>query len=278
MNSNTQENNISSHHLNVKDVKMTGIVPNHSIKNKDSILIEKTKVVQINNTMKHIISASLATSVAEVITFPLCTLKTNYQNSNNVSMANTMRNIWIKRGIVGFYNASGWAITSQILSTTTKYTLYQTLKDVMPNKFIAGALSGALSTIITHPIDVIKIHYQMHTPVLPELRQNGLQLFYRGYSKSLIKASVGSFCFFPLFDIFNGYTRNASMAAMLSGIVSTTIIQPLDYMKTRQIYGQSFFSGWNPRPYLKGLSLNLMRVVPHFIITMTLIEYMKQNL
>lgn len=245
---------------------------------------------------KHIIVSAMSSCIAEISTLPLCTLKTNYQNTENISITQTFRSIWNKYGIRGFYNASGWAISSQMLSTTTKYTWYQTLKDTIPNKFIAGGISGILASLMTHPFDVIKIHYQMHTPFTPELRKYGLKLFYRGYSKTLIKSSLGSVCFFPLYDMFNSYTNNSFIASILSATVSTTIMQPIDYMKTRQIYGNFIFFKQSPlttlsnlfqhksqhthtyslyhhiNPCFKGLTLNLSRVVPHFVITMMSIE------
>lgn len=228
--------------------------------------------------IKHIISSATATGIAEIVTLPLCTIKTNFQNTNGISVRETCKHIYSKYGMKGFYNASGWAITSQILSTTTKYTWYQILKDYTPNVFVAGATSGVLSSLLTHPLDVLKIHYQMHTPFLPELNKYGLRLFYRGYSKTLTKSTFGSIFFFPLYDIFKLHVHNNTLAAMMSAIISTTCMQPIDYMKTRHIYGQPFFSGWNIRPYFKGLSLNLMRVVPHFMVTMTVIEQCKKYL
>lgn len=131
---------------------------------------------------------------------------------------------------------------------------------------------------MTNPIDVIKIHYQMHTPFVPEFKKYGFGLFYRGYSKTFAKSSIGSVCFLPLYDMFNSHIGNSSTSAMLSAVISTSIMQPIDYMKTRHIYGQSFFSGWSPKPYFKGLTLNLARVVPHFVVTMTLIDWIRPRL
>ena len=196
-------------------------------------------------------------------------------------------------GVKGFYNASGWAISSQIISTTTKYTLYRRIEHNMPNKFIAGGIAGFIGSLMTHPFDVLKIHFQMHTPFIPELRKEGVKLLYRGYSKSLTKAIGGSTLFLPLYDKFNdfygknqyvlAYTNSgpviAGMAAISSSIISTTIMQPVDYMKTRHVMNNNYkhvtryyISPSHIKPYFRGLSLNLSRVVPHFGITMTIIK------
>ena len=252
-------------------------------------LMSRCQMYHLVDARKDLISSALATFVAEIVTFPICTLKTNYQNTNNVSIHYTCKNIWNKYGFRGFYNASGWAIGSQMLSTSAKYTFYQLFKDIIPKKMtildysfgntiISGTCSGIASSIITHPVDVVKIHSQMHKLFLPELKTHGVYIFYRGYSKSFFKSGLGSSFFFPLYDMCKNYVYNSTLASLLSAIVSTTIIQPIDYMKTRHIYGQSFFTGYYPVPYFKGLSLNLARVVPHFTIMMTLLELIKSRI
>lgn len=230
------------------------------------------------SSVNNMIAAASATCVAELATLPFCTLKTNYQNAVNSSISQITRSIWKQYGVRGFYNASLWAISSQVLSSTSKYVIYQEIKDYLPNKFMAGAVTGVMASCVTHPFDVLKIHAQMHKPFVPELRVVGPTLFYRGYSKTAVKSLIGSSCFFPIYDTVYQHTDNPVHSAFVSAVASTTIMQPMDYMKTRHIYGQSYFSGWNPRPYFKGLTLNMARVVPHFVITMTLIEKIKEHL
>jgi len=48
-------------------------------------------------------------------------------------------------------------------------------------------------------------------------------------------------------------------------------------MKTRQIYGLPWFQGYHPRLYFKGLSLNLIRIVPHFVIVMTTVDVLRNR-
>jgi len=54
-------------------------------------------------------------------------------------------------------------------------------------------------------------------------------------------------------------------------------MHPVDYLKTRHMAGLNLYSGWNPLIYYRGLSINLMRIVPHFMITMGVIEWMKEE-
>lgn len=236
----------------------------------------------------HLLHSAIGTGIAELITLPICTIKTHYQNTNSHSIIHTTKYIHSSYGLGHFWKASFPSISSQIISTSSKYFLYRTLQDtkfISPHTFINGLISGILSSIITHPIDYIKIHLQMsqsmsticsnlkHQDPHNSTRPVFLKL-YRGYSKTFSKVLCSSGFFFPLYDYFKHTTNNTFIASILSSITSTLLMHPIDYLKTRHIYGQSLFSGWNPISYYKGLSLNLMRIVPHFTIVMSSINYL----
>lgn len=222
---------------------------------------------------KDIRNSVIATGVAEFLTLPICTCKTVYQNSNHNSIKYTVNDIYSRLGIKGFYQASLPAISSQIFSTSSKYVLYRKLessKVLSDNKFINGAISGVVSSLFTHPLDFIRVHWQMNA----DFQVKHFDALYRGYSKTFSKVIVGSSLFFPLTDLAKTKTDNIILASLLSGIVSTIVIQPIDYLKTRHIYGLSLYS---ESPY-KGLSLNLLRVVPHFMIVMTCIDFLDKKI
>ena len=199
-----------------------------------------------------------------------------------------------------------------MFSTSAKYTSYSYLnntKIISHNKIINGVISGVASTLITHPIDVIKIHMQMSKPFLPELKLYGLPIFYRGYSKSFSKICISSALFFPLYDYINNIlmvkigTNNPSIdsfgknfcyeetkihqqynsinksliASFFSATISTIIMHPIDFLKVRHVYNQPLYIGYNLILYYKGLSLNLTRIVPHFMIVMTMIDFFNKN-
>lgn len=220
--------------------------------------------------------AITGTFVAEIATLPICTIKTNYQNTESKSIANTAQTMYRKFGLKVFYQASFPAVGAQILSTTSKYTLYKYLnnksENKWSNKFINGITSGVITSLATHPLDVVRTHMQMNTKIVPEIKKIGPTIFYRGYSKTFSKIAVASALYFPLYDIFQSYTGNVVVASFFTGVVACTITHPLDYMKTRQMNGLNIWRGVNPFNYYKGLSLNLARIVPHFMITMSVIE------
>jgi len=244
--------------------------------------------------MNDLINSSIATCVAEVLTLPICTIKTNYQNTNSNSIPNTIKDIYKRNGLKSFYSASYPAIFSQVFSTSSKYFLYQYFENKnykYSNKFTNGLFAGIISSLFTHPIDIIKIHQQMNTKFIPELKNHGIKLFYRGYSKTFSKIALSSTFFFPLYDTFYEKFKSPTKSALLTSILVTFIMHPIDYLKTRHIYNLPLYNELKPKiitktifnknvkvfiiPLYKGIIINLLRIVPHFIITMNVIDYLK---
>jgi len=238
---------------------------------------------------RHIFSSGLsnlyfsaaAAGIAEVLTLPICTIKTNYQNTTNINISQTIRAIWQRGGIREFYKAATPAVGGQMVSSASKYFLYRRIEsnhffgDNILNKMICGSMSGILSSIVTHPLDTIKIHRQMKKPFGLDLKKEGLGLFYRGYNKTFAKILFSAALFFPIYDLCYEQTTSPMVSAFTSALISTTLMQPIDYFKTREIYGLPLYNK-NVGMYFKGLELNLMQVIPHFMIMMCAIEYLQR--
>ena len=231
----------------------------------------------------NIINSSISTGIAEIATLPICTVKTNYQNtmSSNVSILNTIQTMYKNNGLKIFYSASVPAISSQILSTSSKFTIYKYLDTnniITQNKLVNGFIAGILSSLMTHPIDVFKIHWQMRKSVVSEIsKKNNLYILYRGYSKSFIKSSLSCSIFVPLYDTLRIHNENKIINSVVSASIATLIIHPIDYLKTQHIAGLPLYNGFNPINYYRGLTLNMTRIVPHFVITMYCIEKLSNN-
>lgn len=222
------------------------------------------------------ISSAAATAIAELVTLPICTLKTRHQNTESISVSHTMKTMFKDEGIKAFYRASGPAIAAQTFSTASKWHIYNLFnnnpeyslfspqhKDA--NRIVNSLIAGISTSLVTHPIDFVRVHIQMNQskPVAQQL--------YRGYSKSFGKVCLGSILFFPLYDNIKDKTNNPLISSFSTAILSTILIHPLDYLKTRHIYGLPLYEQkWKFSSYYKGVSLNLMRIVPHYTITMTL--------
>lgn len=236
-------------------------------------------------------SSAIGTAVAELITLPICTVKTNYQsNLDHKSIGDVYRNIVKTRGIKGLYDASLSAMGSQIVSTATKFTFYNYIKnkrgtqenDIM-NNVVNGGVAGIMASVLAHPIDVIKITQQNGLSYIDEFKKTGYKLIYRGYSKSITKHISLTALVFPLYDFYKSKTNNILIACGLSSLTTTVVLHPIDFLKVRHISDKQLYYSFNNIPdyfkyYYRGVHINLMRVMPHFMITMFLTEKIKKHL
>jgi hypothetical protein len=271
-----------------------------------------------NDHIPNIVASSCATGVAEIATLPICSIKTNYQTKplgnghtfvnpyfsqssliekskdlqkhnlgqNTSSIKDVVKEIYVNKGLKGFYSASLPATCSQIISTSGKYTLYRFGTANNVPTVVSAIGSGIVVSIFTHPLDFIRVALQRQKHIqrgdkIFNSSQLGIKMFYRGYSKSLAKVIIGSSLFFPIYDFTKKNINKRLLldtsyvpllSSMISAIISTVILQPIDYIKVRNMAGLPWYQGLNPLKYLRGCSLNLFRVVPHFMITMTLTE------
>lgn len=224
--------------------------------------------------------SAIATLVAELFTAPICLIRTNVINTGFQAKKISIQ-IYNEGGIKAFYRASLPAVCGQVFSSASKFALYTWLNknynetNDQFKRIINGIITSISVSILTHPIDSIKDHLQMGESVFYKFKIRPL-VIYDGFSKTLIKASLSGAFFFPLYELIKDKTNSSVISGITSAVISTILMQPLDYMKKRQIYGLTF-SYNNLRIMFTGLELNLFRVIPHFTIMMFLIEKLKTN-
>lgn len=227
--------------------------------------------------MEHLIASGIGSVCAEIMTLPICTVKTIYQTQtiSKLTPLQIITNLHKTKGFKGFFQASTPAITSQVISTSSKYYLYHTIKeyrqtpdsDIISNS-INGGLGGLGGSLLSHPFDVWKNHSQRGQQLL----NLQMKTLYSGYSGTIAKNILLYSMLFPVYDFYKLHITNPLIASTLTSITCSLITQPLDYYKTVLMSGNTF-TGWN-NPY-KGYSLMLSRTIPHFMISMTITDYIK---
>lgn len=233
--------------------------------------------------------ASLAGgATAELLVLPICTVQTVYQTQKNLgeatrlSVFQTTRNLYQQYGLRAFGNASVSAMAAQMVSTGSKFTLYKALQAYrkteagdIKNNIINGITSGLMSIVFTQPFDVFKNYHQRQLSIIPDLKSNPMFL-YRGTKQSISKSIMLGAALYPVNDLTSTYIPNSALAAFATSLIITPIIHPIDLFKRRAMAGEKLWMGLNPVNYYRGLFINLIRVTPHFTITMTTINYVKK--
>ncbi len=229
--------------------------------------------------MEHLVSSIIGSGCAEILTLPICTIKTIYQTNTlpNKTVQQIISHIYSIHGFKGFFQASIPAIGSQILSTSSKYYLYHQIKelrqtdptDLLSNSF-NGALGGVGGSLLSHPFDVWKNYLQRDQ----KLSKLSLSTLYSGYSGSFVKNIVLYSILFPVYDFYKLHIGSSVLAAISTTLTCSIVTQPVDYYKTVLMSG-SRFTGWS-NPY-KGFGLMISRAIPHFIISMGITDYVKNS-
>lgn len=235
-------------------------------------------------TSNNLIPSIIGTLSAEILTLPICTVKTVYQNNSNLSIKDTFLLIKKNSGYWGFFQASTPAIIGQIVSTSTKYSFYNYLKDLrqtnssnLLDNSINGMIGGIGGSIFSHPIDVWKNYLQRDQ----KFPWKNIKVYYQGYSASIYKNLVLYSCLFPIYDYYKLKFNSIYLSSILTSITVSIIIQPFDYYKTIKMSGYKFGSGFKNIKtvnFTRGFSLMLSRSIPHFLITMVITEKIKQLL
>lgn len=220
-------------------------------------------------------------AAAELATFPLCTIQTNYQlSSKTMSIPQIIKEIYQVKGLRGFYYGVRWAVCSQMLSTSSKYVLYRKLQQTYTSNVACAALAGFCSSLLTQPFDYVKVNLQIRTAAQRKTFLSSLswKTLYTGWTKTMTKAVVGNTIYFPIFDFakdkWQPLTSSVIPAAASTAILGSTVTHAFDFIKRRhQALGKTgWFLGYNPLSYMKGITMQWMRVVPHFTIQMSVID------
>lgn len=242
--------------------------------------------VTYNNLYINCFSSCFGTLVAEILTLPICSIKTIYQNNNDLTIKSTIDTIMKNQGLKGFFLASTPAIITQILSTSSKFTIYEKIKYIRKtedsnifNNSLNGIISGLAGSLITHPFDVWKNFTQRNDNYFQFINQARKQTFikfikmglYPGYTGSIGKNIALYSILFPLNDFYKSQFNSIYISAPLTTLTVSLIVQPFDYYKVVKIAGNK------PSKPFRGFSLMLARNIPHFTITMIVTDLIKKQ-
>jgi hypothetical protein len=225
---------------------------------------------------------------AEIFATPFFTIKTVYQTSkDNKSLIEITKNIYNKYGIWGFYNAVISAVFARLVSSFLKYLIYSEIKyyrqtpdNDLINNMLNGCTSGVLSSFFVHPIDVMTNYLQRHEKINKSLFR--MEILYAGFSQTVVRNLFLYSVLFPVFDYSKFYTENnIILSCLMTTAISSSILQPIEYLRTNLMAGQlkngvinsliNFKSCW------KGWHINYLSNATHFTITMYMMHYLKNK-
>lgn len=226
--------------------------------------------------------------------------------------------------LIGFnsiYSGLTASVFRQATYSTVRFGIYEKLKNLIIQKpdeslpfktlICIATISGSIGGIVGNPIDVINVRMQNDKSLPYKERKNyknvfhGLYLmpknegffsFSRGLLPNIIRSILITTSQLSSYDQFKGLIEKSGYfsreifknltAAILSGIIATTVCSPIDVVKSRIMSSNEsrkilfifkeeikkegikfLFRGWTP---------SFMRLGPHTIITFIVLEEEKK--
>lgn len=218
-------------------------------------------------SVNRIVSAAVGVSCAEIVTLPICTVKTIYQ-VENVSVKDCVSKI--KNNPLVLFKASIPAVLSQIYTSVYKFTIFNYFQQFFEKTWqllLLGSCVSVSSLVVTHPLDYIRVSYQTNQKMV-------LKECFKGISPNTMKQTIAGAAYLPVRQsIKNNFPELKSwQAGVIAAFIGTSLVHPFDYFKT-YLLGNAVGTKVNfSRPF-RGLHLNLMRVIPHFVIMTEMSDY-----
>ncbi|XP_025830391.1 mitochondrial glutamate carrier 1-like isoform X2 [Agrilus planipennis] len=248
--------------------------------------------MKLQNVIFKIANASIAGVIGITLVFPLDLVKTRLQTQQPqpngqlqyTSMFDCFRKTYRQEGFSGMYKGSGVVIVLLMPEKAIKLVGNDFLRDQLRTangelslfrQVLAGMLTGVIQCIVTTPLELMKIQLQNAGRVAAALGKprkttseviKGILLnygvfgMYKGIGPTILRDSVFSALYFPLFAFLNsagprrkdGSGEAASWVSFASGCssacVSAWLVTPIDVIKTRlqnleKVKGETRYNG-----------------------------------
>ena len=205
------------------------------------------------NTITSMLLSSITALIAVNFTHPIEVCKTRIQ-VGNLNIQNMIKN----EGMHSFWKGIRAAYFREVSYTSIKLGGYGPIKKAIGAtdnssfflKFIAGAISGSLGSIVGNPFDVLKIKGMtnersepLQSLVHKMYKDQGLPGFYRGLSANVARACVLNGTKMACYDQIKGIIVNSTSwgrkdikcqftSAIFSGFFMTCTVAPFDMIRT----------------------------------------------
>lgn len=206
-------------------------------------------------------------------THPIELVKTRMQVSGN-GLGATVGSTYAKEGAAAFWKGIVWAWGREGSYASIKLGAYAPVRDAIGAggkdssiilKFTAGAITGAVGSLIGNPFDVLKTMAQTNSGAGQSLgktvndfySKNGIGGFYRGLEANIMRACVLNATKMGVYDIAKGFVtsstgwdrkdiRTTFCSAMCSGLAMTCTVSPFDRVRTALMNqgDQKLYSGF----------------------------------
>ena len=256
--------------------------------------------------------SGISVGFANVCTAPLDMIKVRMQTSaEKKTVIGTGLEIVRREGVRSFWRGIGPSIARGFFFGGARLGLYTPIKQlvstskdkpVFMEKLLAGSLSGGLAAAVTSPIELLKTRMQSRTDNMGLLeiirtivKNHGVRGLWKGCVPSLLRSSLLTASQCAVYDeskrvitrriqMEEGVTLHV-LASLLSGLVTTTITNPLDVIKTRMFVDGSqsirsciadVYRTHGLRGFMIGWNASYIRVGPQTTLIFVMAEFLRK--
>ncbi|KAL6528613.1 hypothetical protein OROMI_029258 [Orobanche minor] len=230
---------------------------------------------------------------------------------NGIGFIEALTLIGKEEGIKGYWKGNLPQVIRVIPYSAVQLFAYETYKKLFRGKdgellvigrLAAGACAGMTSTLVTYPLDVLRLRlavepgYKTMTQVgLNMLREEGLASFYNGLGPSLIGIApyiAVNFCIFDLVkkalpEKYQKRTETSLATALVSATAATLMCYPLDTVRRQmQMKGSPYMTVLDAIPGIvardglmglyRGFVPNALKTLPNSSIRLTTFDAVKR--
>jgi len=268
------------------------------------------------SVLTELLTSGISVGTANTATNPLDVIKVRLQLARNQAakdgagkppgMVQTGLNVVRKEGVLALWSGLGPSLARGFFFGGARLGLYTPIKTALvpegsPSlnmKILSGSLSGGLAAAVTSPIELIKTRLQAagQTPGVPTtsmgviravVQADGVVGLWKGAMPGLVRSAILTAAQCATYDeVKRAVVATTGMhegtqlhltSSMIAGLVTTTITNPLDVVKTRMFVGGSTYSGAFACAadvmrkdgligFMKGWSASYARLGPHTVI------------
>ncbi|PNW72754.1 hypothetical protein CHLRE_15g641200v5 [Chlamydomonas reinhardtii] len=270
-------------------------------------------------------TSGISVGTANTVTNPLDVIKVRLQLARNQlaagvkppGMIATGINVVRTEGVGALWSGLGPSLARGFFFGGARLGLYTPIKTVicgenskpsLEMKVLSGSLSGGLAAAVTSPIELIKTRLQAagRDPTVPKtsvgviravVAADGVAGLWKGAMPGLIRSAILTAAQCATYDevkrtvtATTGWTDGVELhltSSMIAGLVTTTITNPIDVIKTRMFVGGKSYSG--PMAcaahvlksdgligFMKGWSASYARLGPHTVIMFLTAERLRK--
>ncbi|KAJ7571481.1 hypothetical protein O6H91_01G164500 [Diphasiastrum complanatum] len=216
---------------------------------------------------KEFIAGGLGGMAGVIAGHPLDTIRIRLQQpsaSGPTTAGAVVRRLLATEGTFGFFKGMSSPLATIAIQNAVSFQTYALLSRALAvdgneplplqRVALAGIGAGALQTVILTPVDLVKIHLQLHTPhrnfgpleVTREIIQReGVRGLYRGFTVTVLRDAPSHGVYFGAYESIREYLHpgcrnngDETVMTMLTaggcaGAISWMVCYPLDVVKSR---------------------------------------------